>query len=532
MEKLTLLGDEAVALGALHAGLGAAYGYPGTPSTEIMDYLLDHAEGFGAKAGWCVNEKTALEQALGASLAGRRAIVTMKHVGLNVAADPFMNAAMVKINGGLVVAVADDPGMHSSQDEQDSRFYADFARVTCLEPSTHQEAYDMAREAFEISERFHIPVVLKLVTRLAHSRAVVKVGKPEKVRELGKMQDRSYWIVMPQNARRRWGEVIQHFPKLVETSEKSRFNRLSLADAEFGVITTGLAGPYYLENESDLPKRPSHLHIGEYPIPVGLVRKLAAHCKKILLLEEGYPYVERYLRGLLPQALVIQGKESGEVPAQGELNPEIVRRALGLPARAAAVAQAGPLPGRPPQLCQGCPHIDSYMALKQALEAYPAEKSVVTSDIGCYTLGALAPYNVVESTVCMGASIGMAKGAAEAGMHPVVATIGDSTFLHSGLANLIDAVAANTPMTVMILDNETVGMTGGQQTALPSSRVWQVLQGLGIDPEHLHRIVPLRNKAEENLAIVKREVEYQGLSVIVAQRECLETLKRKRGSKS
>ena len=529
MTDKLLLGDEAVALGAAHAGLTAAYAYPGTPSTELLEYLLSYARERGRPhAAWCSNEKTAYEEALGVSFAGRRALVAMKHVGLNVAADPFINSALVNIGGGLVLAVADDPGMHSSQNEQDSRFYADFARVPCLEPADRQEAYDMTREAFDLSERFHVPVVVRLVTRLAHGRSTVRTREPRAENTVGKSGDPASWILLPANARRRWRSLIGRQADFLAYSETCPHNRLTLnaARRDLAVITTGIAGNYLAENLADLGFKPSHLHVGAYPLPVEKIRRLAEHSRRVLVLEEGQPFLERQLRGIVAPRTEIQGKLSGHVPADGELTPDTVRAALGL-APHAGVGDAGlVLPDRPPQLCAGCPHADSYRALRRALANFPG--AAVTADIGCYTLGALPPYTAIESCVCMGASIGMAKGAAEAGLRPAVAVIGDSTFLHSGVTALMDAVAADTEMTVVILDNGTVAMTGGQPTILPSSRLEGLLLGLGVRPERLHVLDAHPRREEQNAEILRREVAHEGLSVVVMVRECVETARRKK----
>ncbi len=528
MADMVLLGDEAVALGAVHAGLTASYAYPGTPSTEITEYLLKYVAAHGRpKAAWCTNEKTAYEEAIGVSLVGRRALVSMKHVGLNVASDPFMNSALIAINGGLVVVVADDPGMHSSQNEQDSRYYADFARVICLEPATQQEAYEMTREAFDLSEQFHIPVLVRLVTRLAHSRAIVRLGEPREENVLRKATDWTGWTLLPNNARRQWHLLLERQKDFQAYSERSQHNRLTLTGRhDLGIITTGLAGNYYAENVDDLGQAPSHLHIGAYPIPVAKIRELVSHVEKVLLLEEGYPLVERFLRGIIPPGITIAGKESGEMPADGELTPDIVRRALGLPVRKGVELPGIALPNRPPQLCDGCPHADTLQALQQALKSF--KTSLVTSDIGCYTLGALPPYSAVESCVCMGASVGMAKGAAEAGFRPVVGVIGDSTFLHSGVTPLIDAIVANTDMTLVIVDNEAIAMTGGQPTMLTSSKLKPLVLGLGVNPDHFHVIRAHHLQTAANVDIIRKELDYRGLSVIIAVRECIETAKTKK----
>jgi len=528
MSEMVLLGDEAVAMGAVHAGVTAAYAYPGTPSTEILEYLIRYKARAGRPlATWSANEKTAYEEAMGVSMAGRRALVAMKHVGLNVAADPFMNSAIVSIHGGLVVVVADDPGMHSSQNEQDSRYYAEFARIMCLEPANQQDSYDMTREAFGLSERFHIPVLVRLVTRLAHSRALVTTGEARAENPISKAPSASSWILLPSNARRQWRDLLGRQKDFAAYSESSPHNALELNHEwrELGVITTGLARNYYVENVDDLPYRPSHLHIGAYPIPADRIRALVNHVGKVLVLEEGYPFVERTLRGVMPLPVPVLGKESGDVPPDGELTPDIVRASLGLAARRGVSIAGLSLPNRPPQLCAGCPHADTFDAIKLALAGF--EQAVVTSDIGCYTLGALPPYGAIESCVCMGASVSMAKGASDAGIRPALGIIGDSTFLHSGVTPLMDAVASNADMTLIIVDNETTAMTGGQPTILPSSRLEQVVKGVGVDPEHVHVVDAHRRHTQANAEIIRRELAYQGLSVIIAVRECIETARTK-----
>ncbi|HSL21626.1 MAG TPA: thiamine pyrophosphate-dependent enzyme [Vicinamibacterales bacterium] len=521
MDEQVLLGDEAVALGAVHAGLTAAYAYPGTPSTEIVEFLIRYAARHGRPlATWSANEKTAYEAALGVSFAGRRALVAMKHVGLNVAADPFINSALLDLGGGLVVVVADDPGMHSSQNEQDTRFYADFARTICFEPANAQEAYDMTREAFDLSERFRVPVVVRLVTRLAHSRGVVRVAAPREENPMRPPQNAAAWTLLPANARKLYRELLEGQQEVRALVGRHAANALSLAGCRLGVITCGIARNYYEENVADLPQAPSHLHIGTYPMPIDLIRRLVSHVEAVLVLEDGYPFVERTLRGVLQPPIEVRGKQTGALPPDGELTPDLVRTALGLPLHEGVAPPALPLPSRPPQLCAGCPHIDTFKSILKAVEGLNAR---VTSDIGCYTLGALPPFSAIHSCVCMGASIGMAKGAADAGLHPALAVIGDSTFLHSGITPLIDAIAANTNMTVIIADNEVVAMTGGQPTALPSSRIPPLLLGLGMDPEHLHVLETHPKQVDRNAEILRREIAYPGLSVIVTVRECIET---------
>jgi indolepyruvate ferredoxin oxidoreductase alpha subunit len=525
IEPGVLLGDEAVARGALDAGISAAYAYPGTPATEIFEYVESRAGEFGVIANWCANEKTAYEQALGVSMAGRRVLVSMKHVGLNVAADAFVNSALVEIGGGLVLAVADDPGMHSSQNEQDSRYLADFARILCLEPATQQQAYEMTREAFDLSERFHIPVMLRLVTRLCHGRALVEPTEGRPQNAMVKTADPASWILLPAMARRLWRGLLDLQSDLNAYAEGAPHNVLE-PGGRLGVITSGVARNHYMENVPELAEAPAHLHIGAYPAPVGLIRTFAESVDRILVIEEGYPFIERRLRGVLPTRWEIFGKEDGTLPLDGELTPDTVRAALGLDPLPRIEIGDLSLPNRPPQLCKGCPHSDSYDAVNLALA--DVSQSVVTSDIGCYTLGALPPYGAIESCVCMGASVGMAKGASDGGLRPALAVIGDSTFLHSGVTPLMDAVAANSDMTLLILDNETVAMTGLQPTVLPDTRLAPLIEGLGVDPSHLHTVEITQRNTEELAALLRKEMEHEGLSVIVAVRECVELAKKTR----
>jgi indolepyruvate ferredoxin oxidoreductase alpha subunit len=531
MKTEILLGDEAVALGAVHAGLTGAYSYPGTPASEIMEYLIRVSSQYPhLKASWSVNEKVAYEEALGVSFAGRRALVSMKHVGLNVAADPFMNSALTGTNGGLVAVVADDPGMHSSQNEQDSRYYAQFAQIVCFEPSNHQEAYDMTRLAFEMSEQIGLPVMIRLVTRLSHSRSSVQPSEPRGPNELhyGASQD---WTLLPVNARRRFKILLDRQSDLARLSEDSVFNALELNvhNRSFGVVASGIAFNYVKENQREMDDPPSILKISAYPVPQKLIGRLFDHVKTVLVVEEGYPFIEKSIRGLFGVAgKELKGKLSGDLPLSGEISPELVRPALGLKPLERIDLGAFKLAARPPQLCAGCPHADTFNALNKALKD-KAEKNVF-SDIGCYTLGAYPPYRAVQTSVCMGASVSMAKGGADAGIHPSVAVIGDSTFGHSGLTPLLEAAAANTDMTVIILDNSTVAMTGGQPSYASGERLLQMIEGLGVPKDHIHVIEPLPKHLEKNAQILKKEIDYRGLSVVVAVRECLEEAKKKRRS--
>ncbi|MFH0981065.1 MAG: thiamine pyrophosphate-dependent enzyme [Planctomycetota bacterium] len=529
MKTEILLGDEAVALGALHAGIAGAFSYPGTPATEILEYVnlrcREWRAGNGRKpvvANWSANEKVAYEEALGMSYAGKRALIAMKHVGLNVAADPLMSSALTGANGGLVLAVADDPGMHSSQNEQDSRFYAQFARIPAYEPSDQQEAYYMTLEAFEQSERLGLPIMIRLVTRLAHSRGNVKVlehGKNEV--SVGVVKNSADWILMPVNARRRFRRLVEVETRLQSLADDSTHNVLKLAGRR-GVICSGIAYGYVMENVGPATDF-SILKITQYPLPAKKIRQLIAHCDEVTVVEDGYPFIESQLRGLLGvPGKNIYGKHTGHLPPSGEMTPDVVREALGLEPYTAR-QRAGDLGPRPPRLCQGCPHIDTYRAVVEALK--PHSNAAVFSDIGCYSLGALPPYNAINTCLEMGASIGMARGAALAGVHPSCAVIGDSTFTHSGLAGLLGAAHDNTNMTVFILDNATVAMTGGQQTLTTGEEFVTLVRGLGVGPEHVKTIIPLPSHHEQNVRIIRGELEYKGLSVVISARACIQIKK-------
>jgi indolepyruvate ferredoxin oxidoreductase alpha subunit len=529
MGRQILLGDEAVALGAVHAGLSSAYSYPGTPASEIMEFLIrlsEEEKGFTAR--WAINEKVAYEEALGVSFAGKRALVSFKHVGLNVAADPFMNSAMTGANGGLVVVSADDPGMHSSQNEQDSRFYARFAKVFCFEPADHQEAYDMTREAFDISEKLGLPVLVRLVTRLAHSRSSVEPAPPRKPNGIrpGAWTD---WTLLPANARRRFRILLERQPELVRLAEDSRFNELSISagGSELGVIAAGVGYNYFREAVKGEKTKPSFLKISTSPLPEGLVRRLVESVRAVLVLEDGYPLIESEISGLfgIPGKKIL-GRLSGTLPPSGELSPDSVRAALGLQPLQALSAEGLPIAGRPPQLCLGCPHADTFKALNEVLGS--PSPSNVFSDIGCYTLGALPPYNAIRTCVCMGASVGMAKGASEAGLRPAVAVIGDSTFAHSGITPLVEAAVMDTDMTVLVLDNATVAMTGGQPSYGSGERLLRIIEGAGVPREHIRLIVPLPKNHQTNVAVIREEIDHHGLSVIVAARECVQEARKKR----
>ncbi|MBO7331105.1 MAG: indolepyruvate ferredoxin oxidoreductase [Alistipes sp.] len=522
IERKLLLGDEAIALGAIHAGISGVYAYPGTPSTEITEFIQNYAP--EVRSRWCTNEKTAMEAALGMSYAGKRAIVCMKHVGMNVAADAFVNSAITGVNGGVVVLAADDPSMHSSQNEQDSRFYGKFAMVPILEPSSQQEAYDMMPYAFELSERYRVPVLMRIVTRLAHSRAGVEITSAQPQRGLNPESDRSHWVLLPANARRQYASLVAKQQDFVSSSAQSPYNKSLIGEGRYalGVVACGIAYNYVMEAAPE-KRGVAVLKISQYPLPEDRIREFAAQCDALLIAEDGQVVVEEQVRALLGGDYIVKGRLTGDLPRMGELTPDALNVALGGEQKSATY-QAQSVVARPPALCQGCGHRDVYDALNRVIKEYPSAR--VFGDIGCYTLGALPPFRAIDSCVDMGASITMAKGAADAGLHPAIAVIGDSTFTHSGMTGLLDAVNDKANITVIISDNLTTAMTGGQDSA-GTNKFEAICRGLGVEEEHLHVVVPIPKNMEEITRIIRQEIEYQGVSVIIPRRECIQTLNRK-----
>ena len=491
MERIPFLsGNEAIARGAVRAGLGFACGYPGTPSTEIVEEL---ARLEGPVVEWCVNEKVALETGAGAALAGARAMVTMKHVGLNVAADPFMTLSLTGVNGGLVVVSADDPGMHSSQNEQDNRHFAAFAKVPMLEPSDSQEAYDFVAWAFELSEEFDTPVLLRSTTRVSHGRGRVVPRAPLAAERPGYVKDIAKYVMVPEYARERNRLVLARLERLRRRAEESPLNVLEAGTTDIGIIASGAAYTYAREA---FPKA-WFLKLGmSHPLPYAKVAKLYESVSRVFVVEELDPFIESQVRAL---GLPVVGKEV--IPSNGELDQQIVFDALEPvlkrkpprrrrpvmppePVIAPAPRPADDLPVRPPVLCPGCPHRAVYAMLRR-------EKVAVMGDIGCYTLGALPPLLSLESCVCMGASIGLMSGINRMmGRTAAVAVIGDSTFFHSGVTPLIDARYNETPGLVIVLDNRTTAMTGHQghpgtglhpdRSSGPALDIEQLCRGIGV----------------------------------------------------
>jgi indolepyruvate ferredoxin oxidoreductase alpha subunit len=527
-------GNEAIAHGAVRAGAVFACGYPGTPSTEILETA---ARLEGIHAQWCVNEKVALETAVGASLAGRRTIVTMKHVGLNVAADPFMTLSLTGVNGGLVIVSADDPGMHSSQNEQDNRAYAKFAKVPMLEPSDSQEAYDFVAEAFALSEEFDTPVLLRSTTRLSHGRGQVIPRVPVELEPHDYARDISKYVMVPQYARIRNRLVLERLQKLRARAEESPLNVLEAGTADVGIIASGVAYTYAREA---FPKA-WFLKLGmSHPLPHRKVARLFQEVSRVAVVEELDPFIEEQVRAL---GLPVVGKEA--IPADGELDQDIVFRALEpflsrrpprrrrpvfppVPRLADPPQPAAGLPVRPPVLCPGCTHRSVFTALRR-------HKLVPMGDIGCYTLGALPPLLALDSCLCMGASIGMMAGFNKAlERKAAAAVIGDSTFFHSGITPLIDAYYNEADGLVIVLDNRTTAMTGHQGhpgTGLRPDRS----QGPAVDIQKLCEGIGVRcNTVDANDyrvldAAIKAELDAPGLGVIVALAPCVLMVREKAG---
>ena len=516
-----LTGNEAIARGAWEAGVRVAAAYPGTPSTEIMESLATYpAEDLHAQ--WSTNEKVALDVAIGASFAGSRALASMKHVGLNVAADAFMSQAYIGANGGLVLAVCDDPGIHSSQNEQDTRIYAQFASVPVLEPSDAQEALDLTKLAFDLSEQFDTMVIVRGTTRLSHTRSPVAIGARTEHPSRGFFESPAKNVMIPAHARRRHTAVIEREAKLKHYLETSPINRWEMGkndsgDASFGVITAGTCYPYVREV---LPNA-SVLKLGaSWPLPEGLLRRYCESVERVFVVEELEPVIEKELRAL---GIKVEGKQF--FPREGEFSPEILRTGFEKAGVLEPRAQRGswalePLV-RPPVLCAGCPHTSSFMAVR-------ASGARVAGDIGCYTLACLDPLRGLDTTVSMGSSIGNATGMAMAGdTKPGMATIGDSTFLHAGIPGLINAVYNQANITVLLLDNHITAMTGGQE----HPGTGKTLRGEAapkVDYDALVRAIGVkwvRTVDSYDLAqmyqTLREAIAHRGVSVIISNRPCV-----------
>ena len=532
MKKL-LSGNEALALGAYHAGVKVAAAYPGTPSTEILESLAGYDD---IHTEWSTNEKVATEVALGAAYAGARSLVSMKQVGLNVASDPFMAASTTGVNAGLVVVSVDDPGIHSSQNEQDNRHYAKFAKVPLLEPSDSQEAYDFMAYAYDISERFDTPVLVRSTTRISHSKSVVKVTGRRAVpgREPSFPPDVEKFVMLPVYARLRRPLVEERLAQLAGYAETFPFNQILAGERQLGIITSGVAYQYARE----VFPRASFLKLGmTYPLPQELIRRFVAEVDRVIVIEELGSFLQENIQAM---GIAVSGKEF--IPRFGELSPEIIARscrAAGLPGESPTppARPAPELPKRPPLLCAGCPYTGLFFTLstmgqrsalvKSRVKKVAKSKLIITGDIGCYTLGAYPPLFAMDTCACMGAGIGQALGMEKAGVsNKVVAIIGDSTFLHSGITGVVNGVYNKGEITIIILDNRTTAMTGhqshpgtgvtarGEKTSIVELE--RLVQGIGVNDVKVVDAFDLKALRTS----LRAALDNPELSVIIVRGDC------------
>ena len=510
MKKL-LIGNEAVARGFYEAGLRVASSYPGTPSTEVTEFIAKYDEIYSE---WAPNEKVAMEVALGASISGARSFCAMKHVGLNVAADPLFTASYTGVNAGMVVVVADDPGMHSSQNEQDSRHYAKASKTMMLEPSDSQECYDYAKLALELSEKFDTPVILRLTTRVAHSRSLVDIAEREERELLPYTKDPMKNVMMPGMAIKKHVIVEDRILKQTEWAETADINTVEYNDKKIGVICAGITYQYAKEALGD---KASYLKLGcVYPLPVELIKNFAAECDKVYVLEQLDPYIEEHCKA---NGINVIGKEAFTL--QGEYSQKLISKVILGEEKENYTAEVN-VPARPPVLCAGCPHRGLYYALKK-LGVY------VSGDIGCYTLGALKPLGMLDTCICMGASVSALHGRNKADASNAkksVAVIGDSTFMHSGVTGLIDIAYNQSNSTVIILDNSITGMTGHQDNPTtgktikgdPTTAVSLEMLAKAVGIDRVRVVDPYNLKECED--VIREELEADEPSVVISRRPC------------
>ncbi|MCB2289067.1 indolepyruvate ferredoxin oxidoreductase subunit alpha [Clostridium sp. CS001] len=518
MKKVIMSGNEAMARGAYEAGCHIASAYAGTPSTEILENFAKYE---GVYAEWAPNEKVAFEVAAGASIGGARSLSTMKHVGLNVAADPLFTMAYEGVNGGFVVVTADDPGMHSSQNEQDNRYYAPHAKVAMLEPSDSQECLDFMKEAYEISEQFDTLILFRVTTRVCHSKSSLVFGEKKQVAVRPYEKNVKKYIMTPANSRAKHYEVEERLEALRKFSNTSHLNRIEMGDSKIGIITSGISYQYAKEVLGD---NASYLKIGmSYPLPDEMIREFAAKVEKLYIIEENDPYLETAIKAM---GIACIGKEI--IPICEELNPSIIRKAILGEVDDVTYETDVQAPSRPPVLCPGCPHRGIFYQVSKYKDV------IASGDIGCYTLGMVDPLNVTDTVICMGASISAGTGIERANMvanrddKKVFAFIGDSTFFHSGVTGLINTVYNNTPIVTCILDNRITGMTGHQEnpgtgktlqgTPAPMIDIEQLVLACGIKPENIRVIDPY--KLEETKQAVKEAHDSTEPFVIITKQPC------------
>ncbi|MCS7250588.1 MAG: indolepyruvate ferredoxin oxidoreductase subunit alpha [candidate division WOR-3 bacterium] len=519
MKRALLSGNEAVARGAYEGGCLVAAAYPGTPSTEILEEISKYKEIY---CEWSVNEKVALEVALGAALAGARALCAMKHVGLNVAADPLFSSAYIGVQGGFIIVTCDDPGMHSSQNEQDNRFYGLFAKIPVLCPSDSQEAKDLVIKAFEISEEFDIPVILRMTTRVSHCKSVVNLGERREKEIKGYKKDVSKTNLLPQFAKRRHILLEEKLEKLKEYSNNFPYNRFEEGKSDLLVIADGVAYQYAKEVFKDA----SFLKLTMvYPFPDKLVSSICQKYKEIIVVEEVEPFIE-----LMVKSLGFKVKGKGYLPKFDELNPD--RLKVFIKKEEEKEKKSDELPRRPPVLCPGCPHIGTFYLLQK-------KDYIITGDIGCYTLGALAPHYAMDTCVCMGASITLAQGIEKVNkrindQRPIISIIGDSTFFHMGVPGLLNMVYNKSDIILFILDNETTGMTGHQDHP-GTGRTLMKEETKKILPEDIARACGIEKvyvlnpyKIRENKKIIDKLLKEKKQAVVIMREPCIFLKKREK----
>jgi len=532
---LLLLGNDAIARGAIESGIALATTYPGTPASEIGDSLARIASDVGFYFEYSVNEKVALEVAIGASLSGLRAITSMKHVGVNVAADALLSLSYLGINGGLVLVSADDPACLSSQNEQDNRYYSRFAGVPMLEPSSPQECLDMVKIAFELSEQLSLPVMIRTTTRVSHSTGLVKVGEVRKNARIPAFDRTRETILLPPIARRKHSELLQKLDRARELSGSSTLNRIVKIGgaSSLGLIASSAGFNYAMEACQDLWLNIEILKIGfSYPLPNEKIVSFLKTKKKVLIVEELEPLMEKEIRALSEENdldVEILGKDTGHFSQLYEYTPDILASALscafldGKPGVRDAEKPSDDLPQRPPVMCPGCPHSATYYAVKLATRGM---KPIFPNDIGCYSLGAVQPYNMGDVMLCMGASTGMAEGLSKTLPDPIIAFIGDSTFYHSGMTGLINAIHNRHRFILMILDNKTTAMTGhqphpgsnvnSQGEPAPAVNLEKAVEGFGVEEVRVIDPYDLKHSVE----VIKEELQRKTVSVIISRKAC------------
>lgn len=540
--KMLLSGNEAIARGVLEAGVSVAAAYPGTPSTEIMETIVHFGKETGMHAEWSINEKVAFEVALGAAWSGLRSFTAAKHVGLNVAADPFFTAALFGgMKGGFVMCVADDPSFHSSQNEQDTRMYALAAHALCMEPSTPQEALDMVKFAYDFSEKWESLIIIRSTTRLSHSRGPVELGDiPASKEHKGEfIKNAAQFVCLPANARRTKPLLMEKLEKIRDYSNTSEWNVVTKGKDPLLVITSGVSYTYVLDAVQDLGINPTIYKIGfSNPLPEEQIIELLKKHPKCLIAEEVEPYLELNIKALAAENGIdvkIYGRKEKVIPISNELNPLILKDALNkvmekkvekkkenVPSKQEINEQ---LPNRPPELCAGCPHRATFYAINRAAKKRRIDP-IMPGDIGCYTLGFMPPLNAVDTTVAMGASIGIANGISQSTKQMVIPVIGDSTFFHTGIPALVNGIVNNAKFVLVIVDNQLTAMTGGQPTPelghtafgepAPIVTIEQVCQGIGV--KNVEVVDPY--DLDKTIEVIGKAIDSGELSVVISRRAC------------